>query len=235
MDELEFRRRVYANPFTTDTEVVEAAKNDISKEAFWNELKKLNAQLHQVADVPVPDDFAYKLIWQQTTRDFARHKQRSRWYIALAASVAFSVGIGFTFWYQQQPLDIGSQALAHMRYAELEAPHSALPVSKGQINAKLAGFGAHLVADIGDVEVANYCHLNQVQALHLIVSTTQGKMSVFVVPQHKNMDLPSQFSDNKYQGSGFEYQNTNILVVGNKNADLEPLKSKVKKSLQFST
>ena len=32
MDELEFRRRIYADPETTDSDVVEAAKADESKQ-----------------------------------------------------------------------------------------------------------------------------------------------------------------------------------------------------------
>ena len=112
MDELEFRRRIYADPETTDSDVVEAAKEDESKRSFWNEQKQFDKQLKQALKVDVPEDLASKLIWQQSADEFTRYKRRSRWYLAMAASVAFTVGIGLTMWYHQ-PLSIGGQALAH--------------------------------------------------------------------------------------------------------------------------
>ena len=66
MDELEFRRRIYADPETTDSDVVEAAKADESKRSFWNEQKQLDKQLKQALKVDVPEDLASKLIWQQS-------------------------------------------------------------------------------------------------------------------------------------------------------------------------
>ena len=181
MDELEFRRRIYADPETTDSDVIEAAKADESKRSFWNEQKQLDKQLKQALKVDVPEDLASKLIWQQSADEFTRYKRRSRWYLAMAASVAFTVGIGLTMWYHQ-PLSIGGQALAHMQYAEMEHAHSLLPVDLNMVNAKLASFGGSFSEMLDGVEVANYCHLSTVRSLHLIVNTPQGKMSVFVVP-----------------------------------------------------
>ena len=54
MDELEFRRRIYADPETTDSDVVEAAKADDNKRHFWNEQKQLDKQLKQALKVDVP-------------------------------------------------------------------------------------------------------------------------------------------------------------------------------------
>lgn len=234
MDELEFRRRVYANPDTTDKEVIDAARQDPAKQAFWNEQKKLDQQLLSALKVPVPEDLANKLIWQQSMQEFVRHKKRSHWFMALAASVAFTVGVSFTLWYEQQPVSIDRQALAHVHLAEEEQPHSALPVDMHQVNAKLASFGAQFTQDLGNVVVANYCHLQSVQSLHLIIDTAQGKMSVFVVPHNDHMDMPFHFADSEFQGNGFVMHNANIMVVGEKGADLTPLTEKVKNSIVFS-
>ena len=73
MDELEFRRRIYADPETTDSDVVEAAKEDEKKRHFWNEQKKLDQQLKQALKVDVPDDLANKLIWQPNKLFEDRH------------------------------------------------------------------------------------------------------------------------------------------------------------------
>jgi len=233
MDELEFRRRIYADPETTDSEVVEAAKADDSKRHFWNEQKQLDKQLKQALKVDVPDDLANKLIWQQSADEFTRYKRRSRWYLAMAASVAFTVGIALTMWHHK-PISIGGQALAHMQYAEMEHAHSLLPVDLNMVNAKLASFGASFNEMLDGVEVANYCHLSTVRSLHLIVDTPQGKMSVFVVPERGDVTVPSEFEDKQYRGESLKLQRANVMIVGDKDADLSEMKEAVAKRIQFS-
>ena len=233
MDELEFRRRIYADPETTDSDVVEAAKADESKRSFWNEQKQLDKQFKQALKVEVPDDLASKLIWQQSADEFTRYKRRSRWYVAMAASVAFTIGIGLTMWYHQ-PLSIGGQALAHMQYAEMEHAHSLLPVDLNMVNAKLASFGGSLSEMLDGVEVANYCHLSTVRSLHLIVNTPQGKMSVFVVPQRGDISVPSEFEDSQYHGESIKMRRANVMVVGDRGADLSEMKKAVSERIQFS-
>ena len=229
MDELEFRRRIYAD----DSDVVEAAKADESKRSFWNEQKQLDKQFKQALKVEVPDDLASKLIWQQSADEFTRYKRRSRWYVAMAASVAFTIGIGLTMWYHQ-PLSIGGQALAHMQYAEMEHAHSLLPVDLNMVNAKLASFGGSLSEMLDGVEVANYCHLSTVRSLHLIVNTPQGKISVFVVPQRGDISVPSEFEDSQYHGESIKMRRANVMVVGDKGADLSEMKKAVSERIQFS-
>jgi hypothetical protein len=233
MDELEFRRRIYADPETTDSDVVEAAKADESKRNFWNEQKQLDKQLKQALKVDVPEDLASKLIWQQSTDEFNRYKRRSRWYLAMAASVAFTVGIGLTMWYHQ-PLSIGGQALAHMQYAEMETAHSLLPADLNMVNAKLASFGGSFNEMLDGVEVVNYCHLSTVRSLHLIVDTPQGKMSVFVVPERGDVTVPSEFSDEQYHGESIKMRHANVMIVGDKGADLSEMKKAVSERIQFS-
>lgn len=233
MDELEFRRRVYADPETTDSDVVEAAKADDNKRHFWNEQKQLDKQLKQALKVDVPEDLASKLIWQQSADEFTRYKRRSRWYLAMAASVAFTVGIALTMWYHK-PLSIGGQALAHMQYADMEQAHSLLPVDLNMVNAKLASFGASFNEMLDGVEVANYCHLSTVRSLHLIVDTPQGKMSVFVVPERGDVTVPSEFADKQYRGESLKLQRANVMIVGDRNADLSEMKEAVAKRIQFS-
>ena len=234
MDELEFRRRIYADPDTTDPAVLKAAENDPEKRTFRDQMRRMNNELKQAAKMPVPDDLAHKLIWQQATNDFVQQRKKHRWYTALAASVALMVGIISTLWFVQRPANIETQALAHVVHMEKELPHSAVAVDIAQINAKLASFGGHLASSIGDVEVVNFCHLETIRSLHLILNTDQGKISVFVIPQDKAGDLPNRFGNSQFEGTGFGLQKASVLVVGAKGANLLPLTEKVKKSIQFS-
>lgn len=234
MDELEFRRRVYADPDTTEVEILEAAQNDTSKLAFLNDMRVLNGQLRKAADIPVPEDLAHKLIWQQSMTEHVRQKRQTKWYVALAASVAFMIGIGFTLTQQAQVISLGNAALAHMDHANAELKYATTPVTLELVNNKLQEYGAQLVGDMGKIEVANYCYLEKIRSLHMIIESEFGPVSVFVVPHDDKANMPEQFDDAQYKGMSFEYKRANLMVVGDKSADMEAVTEKVRKSIQFS-
>lgn len=233
MDELEFRREVYAAPSADNPRVKQSAESDPAKMAFLKELRQLDADLKQASKIPVPDDLAHKLIWQGTITDFETHKKRSRRHLALAASVAFVVGISFTVWQQQShTIDFSHEALAHMQYQELMP--GARTVSLSDVNSKLQSFGATLASDIGEIKSANYCHLDKQRSLHLIVDTEQGLVSVFVLPNTENGTFDRAFSDAKYAGEKLDVQQANVLIVGEKGQDLSKMKQSVKQRMVFS-
>ena len=232
MDELEFRRRIYANPADTDEALVQAANDDQGYDDFWQDVKRLDDKLTRAADIPVPDDLADKLIWQQSVREFAHKKRKNRWYIGLAASVALTVGVGITAW-QQQHVSLGEAALAHMYYAEHETPVGDVPVTAQIANAKLAQFGAELDPAIGKIASVNYCHLDTIRSLHMIIETAQGRMSVFLVPE-KNHPVKNGFADSVYEGMSYALHQTNVLVVGEKGADIPAFQNVLKQRLKFS-
>jgi len=84
------------------------------------------------------------------------------------------------------------------------------------------------------LEVANYCHLSTVRSLHLIVNTPQGKMSVFVVPERADVSIPSEFADGQYHGESIKMKHANVMIVGDKDADLSDMKKAVSERIQFS-
>lgn len=234
MDELEFRRRVVADPDTTDPDTIAAAKADPAKRDFLAQQKRLNQQLASAVQVDVPEDLAHKLIWHQSAREFAKQRRRNRWHIALAASVAFMVGIGFTLW-SQKPLSLESQALAHMRHAQTERELASHTVSLDEVNAKLAGFGALFTGNIGTVEVANYCHLGTLRSVHLIVSTNTGDISVFIIPPSGDTERQTfEFANDQYHGQGMQLASARIMVVGERQSDVQTIFDNVSRQIYFS-
>lgn len=230
MDELEFRRRIFADPDSIDPALHGVAIADSAKHQFFTDTKRLNNQIKLAIDIPVPEDLADKLIWQGTLREHAKQKTRARWHIAMAASIAFTLGIAVTL-YNPQHIDLGDAALAHMDYAQTERPMSATPVSLEKMNAKLATIGARLNSEIGRVYVANYCVLDGVKALHLIVDNEFGPVSVFVMPNDGSAEIPQRFANDTYDGKGFRTQNASVMVVGNKHADVGAVSQKVMHNL----
>ncbi len=234
MDELEFRRRIYADPHTNDDEVIVAAKADPSKQAFWNEVKLLEQKLGKAVDIPVPQDLAHRLIWQQGVEQFNRKKKRSRRLFAIAASMAMVVGLSMTLWSQWLNADLQKQLLTHVAHADDEKPHSDLPANLSNLNAKLASFDGYLEQDIGEVKIANFCYLGAAKTLHLILKTAQGTLSVFVLPAYEERSLSTFFANKHFKGSLLTMNNRNVVVMGGQQADLSDLEAKLKQNLKFS-
>ena len=57
MDELEFRRRIYANPADTDEALVQAANDDQGYDDFWQDVKRLDDKLTRAVDIHPPIEF----------------------------------------------------------------------------------------------------------------------------------------------------------------------------------
>ncbi len=231
IDDLAFRRALYADPHTNDPRVKAAARSSAGNRAFATELLQLDAAISQASKVPVPDNLASKLIWQGSFSEFAAHKKRARTHIALAASVAFMAGFSAVVWHQHaHTIDLSAEALAHMNHVEGYRPAT---VSLSDANAKLASFGAALANEIGTIKSANYCLLDKVRSLHLILETSSGLVSVFFVPDVDGGKFGERFSNQQFVGEKLTTQKANVLVVGEQGQNIRALSQEVNRNLLF--
>ena len=66
MDDLQFRRSMYADPKSADKAMQEAINEDHAKQRFAKELEILDDKILAAMKVPVPDDLYDRLILRQT-------------------------------------------------------------------------------------------------------------------------------------------------------------------------
>jgi hypothetical protein len=234
MDELEFRRTLYADPNSTDEKVLAAIADDPKKQAFYKELKQLDKNMHQASQVKVPDNLVHKLILRQTMQSQKSNKARNRIQLAMAASVAFVVGVSFTMWQQNNLLDLSKQAIAHVHYEGGYALDAQENISLQQVNAKLAKFGGEFSEDIGRVYYANFCDFENVRSLHMVVEGQNGKVSVFVVPHNDDYQAEGSSHDTKYTSQATDLKRASIIVVGEEGANISNMKEQLNKKIHFS-
>jgi hypothetical protein len=234
MDELEFRRTLYADPNSTDEKVLAAIADDPKKQAFYKELKQLDKNMHQASQVKVPDNLVHKLILRQTMQSQKSNKASNRIQLAMAASVAFVVGVSFTMWQQNNLLDLSKQAIAHVHYEGGYALDAQENISLQQVNAKLAKFGGEFSEDIGRVYYANFCDFENVRSLHMVVEGQNGKVSVFVVPHNDDYQAEGSSHDTKYTSQATDLKRASIIVVGEEGANISNMKEQLNKKIHFS-
>jgi len=236
MDELTFRRTIYADPNTQDPAVIEAAKQDPSKQAFWNDTKALDAQITAATKVPVPDDLVEKLLLKQSFEDRERSVNKRPWYIALAASVALAAVLSFNLIGLNPSTGLASDVFAHVdhAYMEKEIMMSAGNVDMQSVNAKLASFNGAITGDFGEVVSANYCYLDKIKSLHLIIKGENGLVNMFVIPKSLTESIQESFSNAALIGTSFLLESAKIIIVGEDRAEVNKVQQNAINSITFS-
>lgn len=235
MDDLQFRRAIYADPKCTDDDVVQAAKHDPAKQAFWSELKQLDGSIQQASQVEVPPDLAHKLLLKHSFESRQESRKRNRNWLAMAASVAIVFGLFLSLWHQPGVVNLGEHALAHVQH---EGNGYALrengDISVQAVNIKLASLGAQLSEKVGRIYYANFCNFEGVRSLHLVMQGESGKVTVFIIPETDRLIMQDRFSNQQLAGQRIKAQHANIVLVNQKDQPVEQFKYKLKHSLMFS-
>ncbi|TAA43787.1 DUF3379 family protein [Corallincola spongiicola] len=240
MDDLELRRRLYADPNDKDPQISDALTSSPSNQQFAGELKQLDGKISSAVKVPVPEGLAERLILSQSMEQFRQQRKRSRVHLALAASIAFAVGISFSLLKStpQHDFNVIQHSLAHV-YGEADHLDG---IDEGlrfqQVNSKLAKLGGQLEQDIGHVYFANFCDFDGTRSLHLIVDDDSGhRVTVFFVPDNKR-PVDEQFNDGKMAGSVHHFtdsqgQGMSMVVLSEPNAQIKTVEQRLQKSLRW--
>jgi hypothetical protein len=232
MDDITFRRTIYTDPFTKDPEVIEAARKDPKKQAFWEEIRAMEASLEQAMNLPVPEDLADKLILRQSIDDFQKRKKRRPWYLAIAASVVLASILSVTL-LMQPPTDLKTDIYAHMSHMNYEL-NKGSEVGLTMVNDKLATYNGQVKEGMGEIVSANYCYLDSIKSLHLIIKGEYGLASLFVMPSEISKSIEDTFNNEQYMGSAFLLESAKVIIVAESTAQVEDLKTKAKSFLSFS-
>jgi hypothetical protein len=235
MDDLEFRRAVFAEPFSEDEQLRQAAVGDSSKQAFVKEVRHFDEKLSAALAIDVPPNMAERLLLRQTLESHNQNKRRSKIHLALAASVAFTIGISVQVFYSPfANSDIGSYSLAHIEHGISHLYNAKEKNTLAQVYAKLARFGGKLEQPLGQVVFSNYCQFGGVTSLHLIYDSPQGRVSVFVTPTSADFEFVDEFSNDRFVGKGLAFDNAQITIVGDKDQSLDGFTKKLEQSLSWA-
>ena len=235
MDDLEFRRRILADPNDTSPEIVAAKNASIANQKLSDELLQLNAKIDNVLKVDVPDDLADRILFHQSGQP-ERRQFPPRFHLALAASIAFVFGLfAGQFTTLLSTGDYGGEiaqiALDHVYNEAAFIDNIDESVSLQQVNAKLTPFGSALTELPGHIYYVNHCGFGGNNALHMVMATDSGKVTVFVVPE-KSQEM-SSFSDNNLNGVVMPVQNASLIVIGNKGQDVAPIATSLGSGLNW--
>ncbi|OYD25210.1 DUF3379 domain-containing protein [Oceanimonas baumannii] len=240
MDDLEFRRRAYADPDDKSPEFLSASASCLSNRQFLDELKVFNHKLSKALEEPVPDALPDKLMLSHLLRQPDRETRR--WQpLAVAASVAFALGFAtrfITFSPQAvaEPPSVAQVAVSHV-LQEIPFTHYVdEEVTLNTVNAKLRPYGTRLQSlnSLGKVYYANHCMFAGGPAAHLVIQGEHERVHVFLVPMERALRLQDRFSEDNLHGEVLSMSYNRLVVVSDRSENVSRMAEQVKASLEKS-
>ena len=236
MDDLEYRRSIFADPTSQNDNIIAAQNADPAKKQLAQELCKLDEKLQQAMKVPVPDDLSNKLLLRQTLASHQQEKRKYRIHLALAASVVIVAGLVINYLqFSSNYNNLGDYALAHVYHEESAFSNNDISrVSLTSLNKKMTAFNGSFSESMGELISADYCRFDGMKSLHLVFKGVTDTVTVFVIPKKEHLAFTDKFSDEKLRGESLGFKNANILVVADKNESLTKWQRKVNGSITWS-
>lgn len=239
MDELEFRRRAYANPNDKSADFIAASNANAGNQQFVHDLKRFDQQLGKALHEPVPDTLANKLLLNQVPPQTDNDVHFGWRHLAVAASVTFVLGFSTRFLTFTPGKDAPYPAVDQvaMEHVRLESPFTDTvdeQVTLTAVNAKLRPYGTQFksMADVGKVYYANHCLFAGGPAAHLVIQGAHGRVNVFLVPADRDLQLVNRFSDAQYHGEVIGMNLNRLVVVSEQQEDVDDMVSKIEASLE---
>lgn len=253
MNEIEFRKKLYSDPLSTDRKTEAGANLSQEQEDIVKQTQDMELQMQEILhSVDVPSGLKDKLLAipaeadkeNATTASLAEVAERPAAnasyfnYFAIAASLVLALGVTFSLTYNTGPsaaeIAFGDNVIEHL-YEELTAIDainnglSAGNVGMPMIQSAMAGVGTTLVSNefmaSMPVHFAKPCNLIPAyDSAHLIIQGEQGAVSFFVI-NNSPVSVEYPIQDERFNGVVIPTERGNIILVGERSEDLGEYKN----------
>ena len=227
MDDLEFRRRAYAEPDCQDKEFIEYKNKSIENTQFIDELIQLDESLKTALQINPSEDLLQRIKLKQTLDFHSSSRKRYR-YMSMVASV-FMV---FTLLFVYQPdthdrseLNLTESVLQHI-YDELDHLHEKQNKSLSQVNTLLSRFGGNISELVGNVNYLGSCDIANKSGVHMVVQGEVGPITVMILP-NISVSGKQEIFDKRFKGLIMPKGKGSIAIVGEKTESLILMKEKL--------
>lgn len=227
MNDDQFFERAHADPHDQSPEFLDAAAQTPERRQLLDELKRLDADLHQgLESVVAPTDLKQSLLAIPGVHGGASGEQAAndslfRRLAPLAASLVLAVGLVAVL-YSSQSNVMENMVFDHL-YSELEFLDREGDISVTEVNAIMAAWIGGEFRQTEDTEALEItmtkdCFIdfeNGVQGMHLVIKGDRGPVTVMVIP-NTPLDAEMAISDDRFDGVISPTDGGNIVVLGEK-------------------
>lgn len=234
MNCLDFRRRLLADPFCKDEDLLAHEASCADCAPFARETRAQEIALRNLLqETPVPEGLAERI--QLAARFEHREETKRRWWYAAAASILLMVGVSmFSVWHttvERSELSLAQSVLNHI---DDESSHlrAARTLSNGQVKFVFDRFGAELAGNIGQVNFAAECPMRHRTGVHLVLPGKMGPITVFYMPGEMT-DAVLPVDSTRFQGEITPTAWGSIAVVGESGENIEGMGEKLADAVRW--
>ena len=220
MDELNFRRKLYADPSDNSEEIVEACKNDKNKAQLKADLLEFDDKLAQAFYIDVPENLSERILLNQGINTQHSIKKKRKSHFAIAASLVAACGLTLGVLQYSPQFRAASEhgvvghAIAHLTSELDHIPHDG-EATLDQLNSKLAYFGGQLIEQFAQIKFVSFCTFEGTRSLHVVMNDNGTDVTVFIIPKSAQLTAQETTSQNGYVGTMIDSINANLVVVSN--------------------
>jgi predicted anti-sigma-YlaC factor YlaD len=166
---------------------------------FQEQMQRLDRDLTRVFNTPLPPRAETRVLaLPRMTRARPTPAAGFPGFLALAASVVLSVGLGVMFWTLRPEPSLAAGVLGHIAQ-ESDSWSQVAPMTAAATDQVLAGAGVTLDPTDTTVTYARICLFNGRWVPHLVVRTARGPVTLMVLRQEHIRSVQS-FRQNGYTG-----------------------------------
>ena len=246
MDDLEFRKRAYANPNDQSPEFLAAAQASPERLQLLQQLQALDKRVAAAANsIKIPEGLAAKLKAVDSNIVHIEPKKSGlKRYLAVAASLVVAFGLALSpGFFGARPsaadLQFHDEVLGHVYREASRYEQSRDDVSFSQINTVLEReAGGHFrdnerIKQL-HIKFANGCNIaNNGRGAHIVLDGTKGSISVMVV---HNSPVSTKFdvNDSRFSGKIIPFGEGNLIIVGEKDEPLDAYEAIISEAFEWS-
>ena len=245
MDEIEFRKRVYANPSRPEQDVLNAAQENPAYQQILDQSQEFETDMASLLrDVEIPQGLADKLLALPTQADrgttAANLADRSAansslfQYYAIAATLVMAVGVTISLTFNSglstADLALGNEVIEHLYLEEAEIN----AITQGIDSSILAMPAVNIAMQDSGTRLVNSEFLQEIpirfampctilpayQSAHLIIQGSRGAVSVIII-NNSPVSVEYRIRDERFAGVVVPMESGNMILVGESNEDLD--------------
>jgi hypothetical protein len=221
MNELEARRQLLADPRRLTPELRAAVADDPRLAAFRDRLLAADEEMHRVLTAsPVPAGLADRIVLH------ARYGARSRWRLAMAASVA-AVALAFSAYMVREPDPELARDTAILEHVAQNAGELAEDgrIEPAALRASVATLGVPVREGVTHVRHLANCVIDGIESRHFVVESARGIVSYVILPGASGRDASGgrMLSRDGFEALFVERAGVTIAVLAPKGASRKTL------------
>ncbi len=236
MDELEIRRRIYADPNDASDEIKQLCNDNAQFQELKNDMLDFDKKLLRAMQVDVPENLQERIILNQKLKSPTTSKVwRSHFAIAASIAALFALTISIFRPFSERHTLLVDHSLAHLQNEVGHIP-AETKSSLDELNDKLANFGAKVIDNVNllkNVRFASFCTFQGTRSLHVIFKDDEQDVTVFVVPKNSGLIAQTEAQKANLYGKNVSMINADVVVVGNNKATVNKWVSEISSALQW--